>query len=458
MRKKGAVLLFIISVFFSSVVLTHADDHELEKIREAIKSSGAKWQAGETSISQLPPDGRRALLGGLKEEVSPDEILKTSSGVALPSHFDWRDHNGYNWMTPIKGQPCSNCWAYAAVGAFEAMIKIESNRPNTTPDMSERFVTWCGKGECTGWWMGATLEVLKNMGVPDEACLTVSHCVDTCENRFFRSAFVSSWGYVNPVPADMKDMIYNNGPVTTWMMIYTDFYNYTGGVYQHVYGPEEGGHFVVICGWDDTESYWICRNSWGTNWGESGWFRIRMGVNEAGIETEVHRQNVDMSSIAERMVVTAPNSWAQFMGEDNTNVRWASPFFYDTVEIEYSTNSGSDWLTIQANTTNDGEYNWTIPETASSNCRVRVSDAADGVPSDQSDNDFMIYIVGDANADTNRDIVDIVYLINYVLKTGPEPIPLRAGDAFCDYDINLQDIVFMVNYVLKGGPKPTCFW
>lgn len=458
MRKKGLILLSIISILFSSMVIVQAADQELEKIRKAIKSTGAKWQAGETSISRLSPEERRSLLGGLPEESPPTRIPEQASGAALPAHFDWRDHNGYNWMTSVKNQPCSNCWAYAAVGAFEAMIKIESNQPTITPNLSERFVTWCGKGECTPWYMGATLDVLKDMGVPDEACLSASYCADTCDDRFFRSAFVSNWGYVNPFPVDMKDMIYNNGPVTTWMMIYGDFYNYTGGVYQHVYGGEEGGHFVVICGWDDTENYWICKNSWGANWGEAGWFRIRMGTNEAGIEVEVHHQNVDLSSVAQRMVVTAPDSGEQFMAEDDMDIKWVSPFFYDDVGIQYSTDSGSGWMSITGNTSNDGRYNWTIPETPASFCRVRVSDTADGLPYDQSNYDFMIYVLGDANADTKVDIVDIVYLINYVLKGGLEPVPLRAGDAFCDYDVNLQDIVFLVNYVLKSGLKPTCFW
>ena len=35
-----------------------------------------------------------------------------------------------------------------------------------------------------------------------------------------------------------------------------------------------GNHAIAIVGYNDPEKYWICKNSWGTEWGESGWFRI----------------------------------------------------------------------------------------------------------------------------------------------------------------------------------------
>ncbi|MCJ7497883.1 MAG: hypothetical protein MUO78_07085, partial [candidate division Zixibacteria bacterium] len=59
-------------------------------------------------------------------------------------------------------------------------------------------------------------------------------------------------------------------------------------------------------------------------------------------------------------------------------------------KLEYSTNSGTAWSTIIASTDNDGTHTWTIPNTPSANCRVRVSDAADGAPKDRSDADFSI--------------------------------------------------------------------
>ena len=49
------------------------------------------------------------------------------------------------------------------------------------------------------------------------------------------------------------------------------------GVYQHVSGGYAGGHCVSLIGYDDAQGCWIAKNSWGTDWGESGYFKIAYG-------------------------------------------------------------------------------------------------------------------------------------------------------------------------------------
>lgn len=65
--------------------------------------------------------------------------------------------------------------------------------------------------------------------------------------------------------------------------VYEDFYYYQGGVYQHITGASLGGHCVTIIGYDDQQGCWICKNSWGKQWGEKGFFRIAYG--ECGIDS-----------------------------------------------------------------------------------------------------------------------------------------------------------------------------
>jgi hypothetical protein len=63
---------------------------------------------------------------------------------------------------------------------------------------------------------------------------------------------------------------------------------------------------------------------------------------------------------------------------------------------------------------------------------------------------------GDANEDETIDIGDVVYLINYLFKSGPAPIPLLAGDATCEGFVDVGDVVFLINYLFRGGPAPSC--
>jgi hypothetical protein len=61
---------------------------------------------------------------------------------------------------------------------------------------------------------------------------------------------------------------------------------------------------------------------------------------------------------------------------------------------------------------------------------------------------------GDANADGNVTIADVVYLINYLFRSGPQPIPMETGDVDGDNISQIQDAVYLVNYLFKGGNPP----
>lgn len=61
---------------------------------------------------------------------------------------------------------------------------------------------------------------------------------------------------------------------------------------------------------------------------------------------------------------------------------------------------------------------------------------------------------GDANADLDISILDVVYLINYLFKSGNAPDPIQAGDLNCDDEIDITDAVYLINYLFKDGPPP----
>uniref|UniRef100_A0A7N6B4Q2 Cathepsin B n=1 Tax=Anabas testudineus TaxID=64144 RepID=A0A7N6B4Q2_ANATE len=94
------------------------------------------------------------------------------------------------------------------------------------------------------------------------------------------------------VPEDVEQIqteIFKNGPVEGAFTVYEDFLLYKSGVYQHVSGSAVGGHAIKVLGWGEENGvpYWLCANSWNTDWGDNGFFKILRGSDHCGIESEM---------------------------------------------------------------------------------------------------------------------------------------------------------------------------
>lgn len=63
---------------------------------------------------------------------------------------------------------------------------------------------------------------------------------------------------------------------------------------------------------------------------------------------------------------------------------------------------------------------------------------------------------GDCNGDSRRSVTDVLYLVNYLFKSGPQPNPMTVGDIDCDTQVNINDVIYLINYLFKSGPGPTC--
>ena len=64
------------------------------------------------------------------------------------------------------------------------------------------------------------------------------------------------------------------------------------------------------------------------------------------------------------------------------------------------------------------------------------------------------YQPGDANGDQSVDVGDVVFLVNYLFKSGIAPSSLSSGDANGDCLVNVGDIVYLINYLFKNGTAP----
>ncbi|MGD2093344.1 MAG: hypothetical protein PVH61_44700, partial [Candidatus Aminicenantes bacterium] len=91
------------------------------------------------------------------------------------------------------------------------------------------------------------------------------------------------------------------------------------------------------------------------------------------------------------ITVISPNGGENWETNSLHDITWSSQGIVGDVKIEYSANNGTNWTTIISSTANDGTHSWTVPDTPSANCLVRVSET-DGDPADTSDAVFSIVI------------------------------------------------------------------
>jgi cathepsin X len=96
--------------------------------------------------------------------------------------------------------------------------------------------------------------------------------------------------YSTSYPEKMKADLYKYGPISCGIEVTPKFEKYTGGIYSEVNVYPQLNHEISVVGWGKDEKtgqdYWIGRNSWGTYWGEQGFFRIVMGDDGLGIEQD----------------------------------------------------------------------------------------------------------------------------------------------------------------------------
>ncbi len=207
----------------------------------------------------------------------------------LPTAFNWCDQGG---CTAIRDQGnCGSCWAFGTVGPLESNILIKDGQ---SKDLSEQYLVSCntdGWGCSGGWWAHDYHEFKIPPGEPDAGAVYESDfryvAADVpCNPPHPHHEKILDWRFVKssssvPKVKDIKDAIYNYGPVAVAVCVNSAFQAYDGGIF---IGPSctSMNHAVVLVGWDDDQGVWYLRNSWGKNWGESGYMRIAYGVSKVG--------------------------------------------------------------------------------------------------------------------------------------------------------------------------------
>ncbi|MCK5147773.1 carbohydrate binding domain-containing protein [bacterium] len=107
-------------------------------------------------------------------------------------------------------------------------------------------------------------------------------------------------------------------------------------------------------------------------------------------------QVLEDASTMPTLTVAMPNGGEEWTVNTSMNIAWSSVNFTDNVTLEYSIGGGSYWNTIVSNTTNDDNHDWTVPDSVTTNCLVRIYDTADQSPCDTSNGSFSIVAQSDS--------------------------------------------------------------
>jgi C1A family cysteine protease len=305
--KKGLFIGLAVALLCMVQSPAWGQEPTLTQLHQEIHARGAIWQAGETSMSRLSSEEQRMRLGSIR---SPNRgkgkvFSAMTPTYALSPTIDWRN-NGGNYVSGVRNQgSCGSCWAFAATAALESYTMISKRQPNSDLDLSEQVTVSCsGAGSCAGGSPDGASNFFVSTGIPGENCYpytgTNGTCGTACANWNASAYKLKSWSWVQATGGQtavdaVKAALTDHGPLLMTMAVYGDFFSYYGGVYTHVSGSLAGYHAVLTVGYDDANQCFIVKNSWGTYWGESGFFRIAYseitGASEFGYETIAYEGN-----------------------------------------------------------------------------------------------------------------------------------------------------------------------
>lgn len=372
-----------------------SEDEQLAEIRKMIEEKGYHWTAGKTGVSGLSDAEKAKLLGYIQP---PDHVLQGIPRFTAPLdtitdvRFDWRDFGG---VTPAKDQAsCGSCWAFCAVSEIESHMLIYDNRYE---DLSEQQILSCitTGGSCGGGWMYEAYDVFLNQGAVTEACMPyeADDTVPCSEDQCTYLAWISSYYFIPNSINDIKQAVLN-GAVSTTFQAMSDFYFYEEGCYENDSGVNRINHAVIILGWDDQlcdgQGAWICKNSWGEDWGMDGFFYIRYGDLQIGSNSS----QIIYDPSAVLVHLNAPNGGEEYFSGCEYQVEWTTgreaP---DSLELILSTNEGALYdQTIATGLEGTGTYEWKVPMFTAAGAKLMVRAYAGGLVGgmDTSDEIFAI--------------------------------------------------------------------
>lgn len=264
-----------------------------------VASTNARTGSEATRRSELVLQDPK-IAGEVIKTPQPHTYLKASE---LPASLDYREQGlmttDLNQHIPVY---CGSCWAHAAFSSIADRIKIATKGANRDIIPSIQALINCGDaGTCNGGDSNMANSWVYRHGIPDVTCQAYQaknmgcSAMNTCmtcdpnpdigcyalEPYAYPYTTLSEYGTVTGDDAIMAE-IYARGPVSAYInALCLEDPVYTGGVCMYdTCSNTTTNHAIQLNGWGTDENgidYWIGRNSWGTPWGENGFFRVVRG-------------------------------------------------------------------------------------------------------------------------------------------------------------------------------------
>nr|AZB50353.1 cysteine proteinase-like protein [Physalis pubescens] len=202
-----------------------------------------------------------------------------------PISVDWRNKGA---VTPVKNQKsCGSCWAFSAVAAIEGINKIKTGE---LVSLSEQQLVDCDVNSdnqgCNGGFMEGAFEfIIQNGGITTDENYPYTGKDEKCKTKKSKQHAVTISGYER-IPANEKSL--EAAVLKQPISVAVDasgysFQLYSGGLYTGYCGYSLN-HGVTLVGYgveeSDDDKYWIVKNSWGADWGEGGYIKLKRGSDD----------------------------------------------------------------------------------------------------------------------------------------------------------------------------------
>jgi hypothetical protein len=327
--------------------------------------------AGSDSLNLTSPNGGEGLTSG-----AVHNITWTSTGSISNVQLHYSLDNGSSWNL-INTVPNSGTYAWTVPfsSSSQCLVRVRDSQDNTPSDVSNSVFS---------------------IGAFGEETITVT-TPNGGESFFIGTAHLIEWNGTGPVANVKIEYSINNG--SSWN--------------------------TIINSTTNTGSY-----SWQVPDSESDQCLVRVSDASDGTPTDTSNAVFSIKPITPALFIKTPKGGEFWSVGKKHDITWNTYGNVGNVKIQYSTDDQATWKTITSNTANDGSYTWTIPNTPSSKCFVKISEASDGVPYTINSKKFSIITGNETPAiSIDRQSLNFSAVKSSPSQTGEQYVIVKNGGA-----------------------------